>query len=61
MFSVNFSETIKDTFDVRTDSDYQDFCAISWDDVQQQIDDARKFLQAVQENIDNYTRNEQSQ
>jgi uncharacterized protein (UPF0332 family) len=57
-FSVNFSETIKDAFDVRTDSDYQDFYAISKEDVQQQIDNAREFLQAVQEYIDNYTRNE---
>jgi uncharacterized protein (UPF0332 family) len=53
-FSVNFSDTIKDAFDIRTDSDYQDFYAISKEDVQQQVDNARVFLDAVKAYIDSY-------
>ena len=53
-FSVGFSDTIKDAFDVRTDSDYQDFYAISKEDVQQQVDNAHDFLQAVKNFVDRF-------
>ena len=36
-FSVIYSDMIKDAFSIRTDSDYQDFYAVSKEDVQQQI------------------------
>ncbi|MDR2546520.1 MAG: HEPN domain-containing protein [Lachnospiraceae bacterium] len=46
-FSVKFSDTIKDAFDIRNDSDYQDFYTISKADVQLQIENAKEFLEAV--------------
>jgi hypothetical protein len=43
---------IEDAFDIRADSDYQDFYTISKDDVQQQVENAKGFLEAVQNYID---------
>jgi len=51
-FDVNFSDTIKDAFDIRTDSDYQDFYTLSKAEVEQQIENAREFLEAVQKYVD---------
>jgi uncharacterized protein (UPF0332 family) len=51
-FSANFSDTIKDAFDVRTDSDYQDFYTVSKEDVQHQVNNAEEFLHAVQKYLD---------
>ena len=51
-FSASFSDTIKDAFDLRTDSDYQDFYTVSKDDVQQQLENAKELMQAVQEFLD---------
>ena len=45
---------IKEAFDIRTDSDYQDFYTIAKADVQQQFDNAKVFLEAVQKYIDKY-------
>jgi len=51
-FAADFSNTIEDAFDIRADSDYQDFYTISKDDVQQQVENAKGFLEAVQNYID---------
>ena len=51
IFGAVYSDIIKDAFDIRTDSDYQDFYAITKADVQQQIDNARGFLEVVTEYI----------
>jgi hypothetical protein len=53
-FDASFSDTIKDAFDIRTDSDYQDFYTISKADVEQQAGNAKVFLDAVQKYIDTY-------
>jgi uncharacterized protein (UPF0332 family) len=54
-FATNFSDTIKDAFDIRTDSDYQDFYTLSKTEVEQQAENATKFLDAVQKYIDAFT------
>ena len=53
-FDVNFSDTIKDAFDIRTDSDYQDFYTLSKSEVEQQIESAKEFLEAAQKHIDDF-------
>jgi uncharacterized protein (UPF0332 family) len=53
-FSTKFSDSIKDAFDIRTDSDYQDFYTILKADVQIQLQNANEFLKAVQEFIDTF-------
>jgi uncharacterized protein (UPF0332 family) len=52
---VNFSDTIKDAFDIRTDSDYQDFYTLSKTEVEQQMKNAKDFLEAVHKHIDAFT------
>jgi uncharacterized protein (UPF0332 family) len=53
-FPIEYSDMIKDAFDVRTDSDYQDFYFISKEDVQQQVCNSREFFRAVQEYLDKH-------
>ena len=50
-FDVVYSNMIKDAFDIRTDSDYQDFYTVSKTDVLQQFENATEFLEAVQKYI----------
>ena len=47
IFPKKFSDIIEDAFDVRTDSDYNDFYVISKDDVTSQIENAKTFLATV--------------
>jgi len=51
VFSTLFSDIVKDAFDIRNDSDYQDFYVISKTDVIQQLENAKKFLKAVEDYI----------
>jgi len=53
-FSAKFSDTIRDAFEIRIDSDYHDFYVISKEEVQQQIDNAKEFLEAIQEYLDKF-------
>ena len=48
---VEFSDIIRDAFNVRGNSDYEDFFIISKDEVQMQIDNAKAFLKVVEEYI----------
>ena len=48
IFPSNYSDIVGDAFDVRIDSDYEDFYLISKDDVAAQIENARAFLSAVE-------------
>ena len=52
IFPKEFSDIIEDAFDVRTDSDYNDFYVISKDDVTLQIENAKTFLAAVEDYIE---------
>ena len=53
-FEAVYSDIIKDAFEIRTDSDYQDFYTIAKTDVQQQIDHAKDFLKAATEYISKF-------
>jgi len=47
LFDKEYSYIIKNAFQVRQESDYDDFCIISKEDVDEQIENARKLLDAV--------------
>lgn len=47
LFDVEYSDIIKEAFDIRSDSDYDDFYVISKLDVEEQIRNAEKFYDAV--------------
>ena len=47
IFETELSEIISALFDVRTDSDYDDFFVISKDEVAEQLDNAALFLDRV--------------
>lgn len=47
IFDVIFSDMIKSAFYIRNNSDYDDFYVISKTDVQEQIQNAEKFCNAV--------------
>ena len=50
-FSKEFSKLIKNAFEVRNDSDYDDFYVISKDEVEKQAESAKIFLNAVEEYV----------
>ena len=47
IFDVEYSDIIKEAFDIRSDSDYDDFFVVSRSDVEEQIQNAKKFYEAV--------------
>jgi len=47
IFDSKYSDTIKHMFNVRMDSDYEDFYVISKDEVKEQIDEIIYFISAV--------------
>ena len=47
-FNADFSNTIGKAFEIRGDSDYQDFYVVSKQDVLEQIENAKRFLEAVE-------------
>jgi uncharacterized protein (UPF0332 family) len=49
IFPANYSDIVGNAFDVRIDSDYEDFYLISKDEVAAQIENAKTFLTAVEE------------
>jgi len=49
IFPAEFSKIIKNAFEVRNDSDYDEFYIISKESVAAQIEDAKAFLAAVRE------------
>jgi len=51
-FDVNFSAIISSAFDVRGDSDYEDFYVVSKKQALQQIENAEMFLNAVEKYIE---------
>jgi len=52
IFPKEFSDIIGSAFDVRNNSDYEDFYIVSKDAVSKQADNARVFLEAVEEYIE---------
>ena len=53
IFDKEISSFITDLFDIRTNSDYDDFFIISKDDVVPQVANAEKFLGAIKVYLDN--------
>jgi len=51
IFPKEFSEIIGSAFDIRNDSDYEDFYVVSKEDVVKQAESARIFLNAVEDYI----------
>ncbi|MCL2054390.1 MAG: HEPN domain-containing protein [Oscillospiraceae bacterium] len=47
-----FSKIISKAFDIRNDSDYEDFYIVSKEEVEEQANNAKMFLEAVEEYID---------
>ena len=48
IFDIEFSDIIKEAFDVRSDSDYDDYYVLSKKDVEEQIVNAEKFYFEVE-------------
>lgn len=51
IFDVEYSDIIKEAFDIRSDSDYDDFFVISKEEVEEQITNAGKFYDKVKSYI----------
>jgi len=51
IFPKGFSEIIDNAFDIRLESDYEDFYLVSKADVAAQIESAEKFLEAVEKYV----------
>jgi uncharacterized protein (UPF0332 family) len=51
VFPVEFSDIIENAFDIRLDSDYEDFYLVSKADVAAQVENAGIFLEAVEKYV----------
>ena len=51
IFPKHFSTTIKESFQSRGDSDYEDFYVVVESEAREQIDNAKEFLEAVEKHI----------
>ena len=51
IFAAYFSDIIGDAFEVRGDSDYEDFYVVSQQQISEQIENAKLFLKAVEKYI----------
>lgn len=49
VFDKKLSKGINDAFDIRIDCDYDDFFVISKAEVEEQVENAEKFVKAVKE------------
>lgn len=48
IFDAELSDIIKEAFDIRSDSDYDDYYVLSKDDVEKQIENAEKFCFVIE-------------
>jgi len=55
VFPKAFSEIIGDAFDIRNDSDYEDFYVVSKEDVAIQVENASVFLASVEDYIKTFS------
>ena len=51
IFEKSFSDLIGDQYDYRTSSDYDDFFVISKSEATEQLENARLFLDAVEQHL----------
>ena len=49
IFSAELSKILGKAFEIRTEADYEDFFIISKEEVEKQLADAKKFVNAVEE------------
>lgn len=49
IFDIELSDIIGEAFDIRNDSDYDDYYIISKEDVKEQIENAKKFYCIIEE------------
>ena len=54
VFDKRFSKIISKAFQIRNRSDYEDFYVVAKEDVAQQIDNAKEFLDVVTEYINSF-------
>ena len=54
IFDIKYSEIVTSAFDIRNDSDYEDFFIISKEDVEMQIANAVLFIEAVEKYINKF-------
>jgi uncharacterized protein (UPF0332 family) len=54
IFPKEFSNIVRDAFDIRNNSDYNDFYVVSKNDVSEQVRNARTLLVAVEAYIKAY-------
>lgn len=54
IFDKEFSKIIQDAFEIRQDSDYEDFFVVSRTDVEEQLQDAERFYNEVKKYIDSH-------
>lgn len=47
IFDIELSDIIREAFDIRSDSDYDDYYLISKEDVMEQIQNAESFYQKI--------------
>lgn len=52
IFDVEYSDIISEAFDVRSDSDYDDFFILSKEDALNQIQNAKKFYDVISKYLD---------
>ena len=52
VFDKSLSDIITEAFELRTDSDYDDFFQISAEDAREQVENAQLFLDTVQQFLD---------
>ena len=52
IFDKKFSRMISDAFDVRMDSDYEDFFVYSHDDVEKQLGNAKLFYEEMKKYVE---------
>lgn len=60
LFNVDLSDIISEAFDIRSDSDYDDFYLVSKEDIQTQIKNAKYFCEEIEKYI-NRVINKQSE
>lgn len=48
IFDMELSDIIKEAFDIRSDSDYDDYYVLPKDDVEKQIENAEKFCLVIE-------------
>ena len=51
IFDISMSDIISEAFDIRSDSDYNDYFVISKKEVEEQISNAQYFYDRVEEHV----------